>query len=102
MGEQEFNSILQGVMGMDSCTCGQLRKAARTVTLLYDNAFKSSGLLSTQLGVLHAICKSESIKISDLANRLIWTEQRLPGISQFLRDRDLSKYLLAKITEQGL
>ena len=68
MGEQEFNSILQGVMGMDSCTCGQLRKAARTVTLLYDNAFKSSGLLSTQLGVLHAICKSESIKISDLAN----------------------------------
>jgi DNA-binding MarR family transcriptional regulator len=70
MGEQEFNSILQGVMGMDSCTCGQLRKAARAVTLLYDNAFKSSGLLSTQLGVLHAICKSESIKISDLANEL--------------------------------
>jgi DNA-binding MarR family transcriptional regulator len=37
------------------------------VTLLYDNAFKSSRLLSTQLGVLHVIYKPGSVRISLLA-----------------------------------
>lgn len=57
-------------MSTDSCTCSELRRAARAVTLLYDNAFKSSGLLSTQLGVLHVIYKSDSIRISHLAKEL--------------------------------
>jgi len=52
-----------------SCTCGELRRAARAVTLLYDNATKYSGLLSTQLGVLHLVSESDS-KISDLAEEL--------------------------------
>ena len=41
MGEQEFDSILQGVMGMDSLHVANCEKLARAVTLLYDNAFKS-------------------------------------------------------------
>jgi DNA-binding MarR family transcriptional regulator len=57
-------------MSTDSCTCSELRRAARAVTLLYDNAFRSSGLLSTQLGVLHVIHKSDSIRISHLAKEL--------------------------------
>lgn len=57
-------------MSADACTCGKLREAARAVTLLYDNAFKSSGLLSTQLGVLHTIYNSASITISELAGEL--------------------------------
>lgn len=56
-------------MSAEACTCGELRKAARAITLLYDNAFKSSGLLSTQLGVLDAICNADSIKISDFAEK---------------------------------
>lgn len=57
-------------MSGEACTCGELRKAARAITLLYDNAFKSSGLLSTQLGVLHTIYNSASITISELAGEL--------------------------------
>lgn len=57
-------------MSTDACTCGKLREAARAVTLLYDDAFKSSGLLSTQLGVLHTIYNSDSITISELAGEL--------------------------------
>src|SRR6266487_5070535 len=57
-------------MSADTCTCGTMRKAARAITLLYDNAFKSSGLLSTQFGVLHVIYNIESIRISDLADKL--------------------------------
>ena len=57
-------------MSTDSCTCSELRRAARAVTLLYDNAFRSSGLLSTQLGLLHVSYKSDSIRISHLAKEL--------------------------------
>lgn len=53
-----------------TCTCAELRKASRAVTLLYDNAFKSSGLLSTQLSVLRVISKSDSLKVSQLAEEL--------------------------------
>ncbi len=69
MKERNINTILKQGMSAEACTCGELRKAARAITLLYDNAFKSSGLLSTQLGVLDAICNSDSIKISDLAEK---------------------------------
>ena len=69
MKEQNINMILKDGMLGEVCTCGELRKAARAITLLYDNAFKSSGLLSTQLGVLDIICNTEDIRISDLAEK---------------------------------
>ena len=69
MKERNTNAILEQGMSGGSCTCGELRKAARAITLLYDNAFKSSGLMSTQLGVLDVICNNDSIRISDLAKQ---------------------------------
>ena len=57
-------------MSAGICTCSELRKAARAITLLYDNAFKSTGLLSTQFNVLQAIYEIDSIRITDLANKL--------------------------------
>lgn len=70
MKKQDFNTILKQGMSVDACTCGELRRAARAVTLLYDKAFESSGLLSTQLGALHTIYNSASITISKLAGEL--------------------------------
>jgi DNA-binding MarR family transcriptional regulator len=69
MKEGDTSTILEQRMSGGSCTCGELRKAARAITLLYDNAFKSSGLLSTQLVLLDAICNNDSIRISDLAKQ---------------------------------
>ncbi|MGC2570229.1 MAG: hypothetical protein WA364_01865 [Candidatus Nitrosopolaris sp.] len=66
MKKQNINSMLEERMSADICTCGELRKAARAVTLLYDNAVKSSGL-HTQFSLLQVISKSDSIRISDLA-----------------------------------
>ena len=57
-------------MSADMCTCGELRKAARAVTMLYDDAVKSSGLQSTQFSLLQVISKSDSIRISDLAAKM--------------------------------
>jgi DNA-binding MarR family transcriptional regulator len=62
--------MLERGMSTDRCTCGELRKAARAITLLYDNAFKSSGLLSTQFGVLQVIYNIDSVRVSELADKL--------------------------------
>jgi len=62
--------MLEQKMSADVCTCGELRKAARAVTMLYDNAVKSSGLQSTQFGLLQVISKTDSIRISDLAAKM--------------------------------
>jgi len=80
--KQDFNTILIQGMSVDACTCGELRRAARAVTLLYDKAFESSGLLSTQLGVLHTIYNSASITISQLGGEL--------GIDRTTLTRNLS------------
>ena len=68
--KQNIDVMLEQGMSAGTCTCGELRKAARAITLLYDNAFKSSGLLSTQFNVLQAIYDSDSVRISDLAGKL--------------------------------
>lgn len=52
------------------CTCGELRKAARAITQLYDSAVEPSGLLITQLAVLRTIANSGSETISHLAEKL--------------------------------
>jgi DNA-binding MarR family transcriptional regulator len=70
LNKQGTDAMLDQGMSAGTCTCGELRKAARAITLLYDDAFKSSGLLSTQFGVLQIICDIDSIRISDLADNL--------------------------------
>ena len=62
--------MLEQWISTDTCTCGELRKAARAITILYDDAIKSSGLLSTQFGLLQVIYNIDSIRISDLADKL--------------------------------
>lgn len=62
--------MLEQMTSADMCTCGELRKAARAVTMLYDNAVKSSGLQSTQFSLLHVISKNETIRISELAAKM--------------------------------
>lgn len=62
--------MLEQGISTDTCTCGELRKAARAITILYDDAIKSSGLLSTQFGLLQVIYNIDSMRISDLADKL--------------------------------
>ena len=50
MKERNTNAILEQGMSGGSCTCGELRKAARAITLLYDNAFKWAAV--------HATCRT--------------------------------------------
>jgi hypothetical protein len=68
--KQNIEAMLEQGISTDTCTCGEMRKAARAITILYDDAIKSSGLISTQFGVLQVIYNIDSVRISDLADKL--------------------------------
>jgi DNA-binding MarR family transcriptional regulator len=49
------------------CACGRLRRAARALTQLYDDAMASAELRVTQFSLLHALARSGPMRISELA-----------------------------------
>jgi DNA-binding MarR family transcriptional regulator len=52
------------------CLAGNLRAAARTVSRLYDDALRKSGLRITQLAVLAQVRRSEPVTASELASAM--------------------------------
>ena len=54
-----------------SCTCFNLRKAARRITSFYDAALKPSGLKATQMTLLTAIRILEPATINRLAKAIV-------------------------------
>ena len=55
---------------LNECACLKVRTAARAVTRLYDDAFRSVGLRATQLSVLVAVASSEAVSIASLSRML--------------------------------
>ncbi len=55
----------------DECVCGNLRKAARAVTQLYDEALRPTGLRVTQFGILGATMVMEPITVTRLAEATV-------------------------------
>ena len=53
------------------CVCANLRKAARAVTQVYDDALKPSGLRSTQSNILTVLSLAGPLSISELAQELV-------------------------------
>ena len=54
-----------------ACTCGRLRRAARALTQLYDEAMAPSGLRVTQFSLLRTLSRDGPRGISDLAEALL-------------------------------
>jgi DNA-binding MarR family transcriptional regulator len=54
-----------------SCACFNLRKAARAITSLYDEALRPAGIRATQLTLLMGIAAAEQPTISQLAELLV-------------------------------
>ena len=51
------------------CTCSRLRRAARAVTQLYDDALAPVGLRVTQFSLLRTLQRHGTLTIGDLATR---------------------------------
>ena len=54
-----------------SCTCFNLRKAARAVTQVYDEALQPSGLRTTQFSLLAALNHMQLATVSELARGMV-------------------------------
>jgi DNA-binding MarR family transcriptional regulator len=54
-----------------SCTCFNLRKAARAVTHLYDEVLRPSGLRATQFSLLMLIRGLGPVRITELAEKAV-------------------------------
>ncbi|MDH3581912.1 MAG: MarR family winged helix-turn-helix transcriptional regulator [Hyphomicrobiales bacterium] len=66
-----MNDLNPDPMAVANCTCFNLRKAARSVTQLYDGALKPSGLRATQFTLLCAIENNGPAGITELARVLV-------------------------------
>ena len=53
--------------GARGCAAFNLRKTARVVTQLYDDALREGGLRSTQFTILTAIARSDALSVGQLA-----------------------------------
>jgi len=49
------------------CVCGRLRRAARALTQLYDDALAPAGLRVTQFSLLSTLARRGSLRMTDLA-----------------------------------
>lgn len=54
-----------------NCTCFNLRKAARAVTQLYDDALRPTGLRSTQFSILVLLRLMDGVSITKLAEAAV-------------------------------
>lgn len=54
-----------------NCTCFNLRKAARAVTQVYDEALRPSGLRATQLSLLNVVAGIGPVGMKALAKTLV-------------------------------
>lgn len=66
--ELDFHTLQQAG---GECACFNLRKAARTVTQLYDAALKPAGVLATQLPLLAATATLERATVTELAEAMV-------------------------------
>lgn len=74
-----------------NCTCFSLRKAARAVTQMYDQALKPAGLRSTQFSLLVAAEHTGPCGIRELAEMLVMDRTTLTRNLKPLLDRGLLK-----------
>ena len=71
----------------DWCLCGNLRKAARVITQLYDYAYRKDGLRATQVSVLVALHAAGPVRMNQLAHATATDRTTLTRTLSLLKKR---------------
>ncbi len=87
----ESLSISTAIEIAQQCTCFNLRKATRAITLMYDRELRPSGLRTTQFLLLTEIKVSAPITIKPLAGKMLMHRTALARNLKPLEKRDLIK-----------
>jgi len=77
--------------GTGSCASFNFRRTARAVTRLYDQAFESFGIRSTQFTILVGVAKSQPTSISALADLLVIDRTTMTRSLRLLKKEGLLK-----------
>ncbi len=92
-----------------ACACGRLRRAARALTQLYDDAMEPSGVRVTQFSLLRTLAAQGPMRITELAERQLLDRTALSrnldplverGLVQVLAGRD-ARTREAAVTAKG-
>ena len=75
------------------CSCTRLRRAARTLTQVYDGVMAPAGLRITQFALLRTVARAGSAKITELAHWLSLDRTALRRNLQPLVERGLVRIL---------
>jgi DNA-binding MarR family transcriptional regulator len=78
-----------GPAAIADCTCFNLRKAARAVTQLYDEALRPSGLRVTQFSLLSVIAALGTVSITALAEEAVMDRTTLTRNLKLLEQEGL-------------
>jgi DNA-binding MarR family transcriptional regulator len=84
-------SISTAIEIVQQCTCFNLRKSARAITLMYDQALRPSGLRTAQFFLLTEIKVSEPITIKPLARKMLMHRTALARNLKLLEKKGLIK-----------
>ncbi len=71
------------------CVCSELRKAARAVTRVYDEAFRPMGYRATQIAILMASSCCGPVTLSELAEETVTDRTTLTRNLRLLRKKGL-------------
>jgi len=71
------------------CVCATLRKATRTLTLLYDGYLRPAGLRVTQYSLLKNVLAREPVSVNQLARATVTDRTTLTRNLRVLQDRGL-------------
>jgi DNA-binding MarR family transcriptional regulator len=84
-------SIATAIEIAQQCTCFNLRKATRAITLMYDRVLRPSGLRTAQFLLLTEIKGSAPITIKPLARKMLMHRTALARSLKLLEQKDLIK-----------
>jgi len=79
-----------------ACACGRLRRAARALTQLYDDALAPADLRVTQFSLLRTLARSGSMRISEFAAAQLLDRTALSRNLDPLVERGLVKVAAGK------
>jgi DNA-binding MarR family transcriptional regulator len=91
MPGMESLSISRAIEIAQQCTCFNLRKVTRAITLMYDQELRPSGLRTTQFLLLTEIKVSAPITIKPLAKKMFMHRTALTRNLKPLEKKDLVK-----------
>lgn len=87
MDEQAGTIPRDDPLHLSMCTCAGIRRAARTITQLYDEALRRTGLKSGQLTLLAALLEKGATGLGDLAEALMMDRTTLSrNLKPLVRD----------------